>query len=61
MSVGQKKTEPITQLYLRPDQPPMYQVNHNENVAYTKNQLQVVKPDEVKPSAISNTNSVWIS
>ena len=46
-----KQPQPITQLFLRPDQPPMYQVNHNDNVAYTKNQLQVVKPDEVKPSA----------
>jgi hypothetical protein len=28
----------------------MYQVNDNENVAYTRNQLQVVNKNEIKPS-----------
>jgi hypothetical protein len=41
----------ITQYYLRPDQPPMYQVDNNERVAYTKYQLQVVRDDEVKPKS----------
>ena len=28
----------------------MYQVGGNDNVAFTKNQLQVVKPNEVRPN-----------
>jgi hypothetical protein len=45
----------ITQIYLRPGTPAMYQVNNNDNVAYTKNQLQVVKSDEVQPSTKGQT------
>lgn len=45
-----KDPKPITQIYLRPDEPPMYKVGTNANVAYTKNQLQVVKGNETKPS-----------
>ena len=45
-----KTTKPITQIFLRPDFPPMYQVGGNDNVAFTKNQLQVVKPNEVRPN-----------
>ena len=45
-----KKIGEITRFYLRPDQPPMYEVDNNSKVAYTKYQLQVVKEDEVKPS-----------
>lgn len=40
----------ITQVYLRPDFPPMYQVDGDDNVAYTRNQLQVVLSNEKKPS-----------
>ena len=36
----------ITRLSLRPNQPPMYMVGDEENVAYTKNQLQVIKANE---------------
>ena len=45
-----KKIGEITRFYLRPDQPPMYEVDNNSKVAYTKYQLQIVKDDEVKPS-----------
>jgi hypothetical protein len=45
-----KTPQPITTFYLRPDAPPMYQVNNNQNVAYTRNQLQIVKPNEIKPN-----------
>jgi hypothetical protein len=45
-----REVRPVTQIYLRPDQPPMYKVGDNGNVAYTKNQLQIVKDNEVKPS-----------
>jgi hypothetical protein len=45
-----QKPQPITQIYLRPANPPMYKVGNNPNVAYTKNQLQVVKTNEAKPS-----------
>ena len=48
----------ITQIYLRPGFCPMYQVDNNTNVAYTKNQLQVVKEDEVKPSTKGQTKFI---
>jgi hypothetical protein len=48
-----KTTHTITQIYLRPEQPPMYQLDNNKRVAYTKYQLQVVKDDEVQPSTAS--------
>lgn len=41
----------VTQVYLRPDQPPLYEVDNDNNVAYTRNQLQVVRSDEKKPSS----------
>jgi hypothetical protein len=40
----------ITQYYLRPDQPPMYQLDNNTNVAYTRYQLQVVDENEKRPN-----------
>jgi hypothetical protein len=46
-----KQAKPITQIYLRPSNPPLYKVGENENVAFTKNQLQVVKTGEVQPSS----------
>jgi hypothetical protein len=46
-----KTPKPITQIYLRPNQPPMYKIGDNKNVAYTKNQLQIVPVNEIKPSA----------
>lgn len=48
-----KTIHTITQIYLRPAQPPMYQVDNNKRVAYTKYQLQVVKENETKPSTES--------
>lgn len=38
-----KEPEKITDYYLRPAQPLMYQLNNNKHVAYTKYQLQQVK------------------
>jgi hypothetical protein len=46
-----KQIGEITRFFLRPDQPVLYQVDNNDNVAYTKYQLQVVKDNEVKPAA----------
>ena len=43
------KVDYITRFYLRPDQPPLYQVGNDPKVAYSRHQLQVVKDDEVKP------------
>ena len=40
----------ITRLYLRPGQPPMYQVDDNMKVAYSRGQLQVVSADELRPT-----------
>jgi hypothetical protein len=48
-----KTIHKITQIYLRPAQPPMYQIDNDTNVAYTKYQLQVVKDNEVTPSVTS--------
>jgi hypothetical protein len=48
-----KKVSTITSFYLRPAQPPMYQLDNDKRVAYTKYQLQVVKDDEVIPSTQS--------
>jgi hypothetical protein len=36
----------------------MYQVDNNTNVAYTKNQLQVVKENEVKPTTKGQTKFI---
>ena len=44
-----KEILPITRIFLNPNQPPMYQLRDRTNVAYTKNQLQVVKGVERKP------------
>ena len=46
----ENKVRHITRLYLRPEQPPMYQVDDDGRVAHTKNQLQVVRADETRPS-----------
>ena len=40
----------ITRIFLRPNQPVMYQIDNNNNVAYTKYQLQLVPKNELKPS-----------
>jgi hypothetical protein len=53
-----RDTHTITQFYLRPDQPVMYQLDNNDNVAYTKYQLQVVNDDEEKPK--STLPKKWI-
>jgi hypothetical protein len=46
-----KDIKTVTQVYLRPDQPPMYEIDNDDNVAYTRNQLQVVKSDEKRPNS----------
>jgi hypothetical protein len=45
-----RKVSIITQFYLRPDQPVMYQIDNDSRVAYTHEQLQIVKDNEVKPN-----------
>jgi hypothetical protein len=45
----EKKISTVTDFYLRPNQPPMYAVNDNSKVAYTKYALQIVKGGEVAP------------
>jgi hypothetical protein len=45
----------ITDYYLRPNQPPMYQVDNNDKVAYTKYQLQVVNENEITPKSTLQT------
>ena len=51
-----KKPQTITETYLEPTQPPMYQLDNNRNVSYTKAQLQIVDKNESLP----NTNLVEI-
>lgn len=48
-----KELYTITNYYLRPNQPPMYQLNNDKTVAYTKYELQLVKDDEKKPNTFS--------
>lgn len=48
-----KTVHKITSFYLRPGQPPMYQLDDDTRVAYTKYQLQVVRNDEVRPTGES--------
>jgi hypothetical protein len=48
-----KSTHIITRIFLRPNQPPMYQCDDNDKVAYTKYQLQVIKDNEAKPTTES--------
>lgn len=40
----------IEQIYIRPNQPPTYRVSRIPNVAYTRNQLQLVSKKEKLPS-----------
>jgi hypothetical protein len=44
-----KNIKTVTQFYLMPNQPPMYQLDNNPHVSYSREQLQLVKNDEVKP------------
>ena len=45
-----KQVHTITDYFLRPGQPPMYQIDNRNDVAYTIYQLQEVNNDEVRPS-----------
>jgi hypothetical protein len=45
-----KEIKTITRFYLRPDQVPLYQVDNDDRVAYSRYQLQLVRDDEVKPT-----------
>ena len=44
-------TRTISQVLLRPNQPPMYLVDGIDNTAYTRNQLQLVSNEEKNPPA----------
>ena len=50
----EKTVKHITNFYLDPGQVPMYCVDNNINVAYTKNQLQVVPLNEITPPKAVN-------
>jgi hypothetical protein len=45
-----KDIHTITQFFLRPGQPILYQVDDDNKAAYTRNQLQLVKDNEQLPS-----------
>lgn len=42
------KTHTITNVLLHPDKPPIYILDNDNNTGYTKNQLQIVEPEELK-------------
>ena len=44
------KPSTITNVIFIPGRPPLYEVDNNENVMYTKNQLQVYDPNELPPN-----------
>ena len=39
----------VTRILLKPNQPPLYIIDNNPNVAYRKDQLQIIKPHEIMP------------
>lgn len=48
-----KETHTITHVMLNPDSPPLYQIDNNDTVAYTKYQLKISDGKEVKPNNVS--------
>jgi len=46
------KIQTITQVFISPDSPPLYQLDNNQNVSYTKNQLQKVDKNEKLPEKV---------
>lgn len=48
------KVSTITRVFILPDSPPLYQLDNNDNVAYTKNQLQKVDDNVQLPKRIEN-------
>lgn len=44
------KPRKITNIFLNPGMPPLYQVERKPTVSYTKNQLQLVNPNEKPPN-----------
>jgi len=48
------KVSTITRVFILPDSPPLYQLDNNNQVAYTKNQLQKVDDDEKLPKRIES-------
>jgi hypothetical protein len=53
-----KEGHTITQIYINPNQPPMYQVDNDTRVAYTKYQLQPIHENEVRPTQQSQRKFV---
>jgi hypothetical protein len=53
-----QKISTITSVYLAPDSPPLYQLDNNQDVAYTKNQLQKVDDKEELPKRIAEEKYV---
>jgi hypothetical protein len=54
----ENKIKHVTQIYLRPDFPPMYEIDNDDNVAYTRKQLQVVKENEKAPTSKTQVKTV---
>ena len=39
----------VTRILLKPNQPPLYLLNNNPNIAYRKDQIQIILPSEIMP------------
>ena len=42
----------VTRILLKPNQPPMYIIDSNPDVAYTKDQLQIVQPNALRVNSL---------
>ena len=53
-----QKISTVTSVYLAPDSPVLYQLNNNQDVAFTKTQLQKVDDKEELPERIADKKYV---
>ena len=53
-----QKISTVISVYLAPDGPPLYQLDNNDQIGYTKNQLQLVDDKEELPKRIADEKYV---
>jgi hypothetical protein len=53
-----QKISTITSVYLAPESPPLYQLDNNDQIGYTKNQLQLVDDKEQLPEKVADEKYV---
>jgi hypothetical protein len=49
-----QKISTITSVYMAPDSPVLYQLDNNDQIGYTKNQLQLVDDKEQLPEKVAD-------